>query len=68
MGSLQAGGWESTPEQGEESLLQLLCFSDPQVDMMTLFFMVTLMMIRKTMVDVDIIQHSDFCLTFVPGR
>jgi len=31
MGSLQAGGWESAPEQGKETLLQLLCFSDPQV-------------------------------------
>ena len=31
MGSLQAGGWESTPEQGGETLLQLLCFSEPQV-------------------------------------
>ena len=33
MGSLQAGGWESAPEQGKETLLQLLCFSDPQVRM-----------------------------------
>ena len=31
MGSLQAGGWESAPEQGKESLFQILCFSDPQV-------------------------------------
>ena len=45
MGSLQAGGWESTPEQGGESLLQLLCFSEPQVDIVTLLLMVTLMMI-----------------------
>ena len=39
MGSLQAGGWESTPEQGEESLLQLLCFSEPQVEIVTLLSM-----------------------------
>ena len=31
MGSLHTGGWESVPEQGKETLLQLLCFSDPQV-------------------------------------
>ena len=45
MGSLQAGGWESKPGQGEESLLQILCFSEPQVDILTLLLMLTLIMI-----------------------
>merc|ERR1712218_197729 len=31
MASLQSGGWESSPENGAESLLQLLCFSSDQV-------------------------------------
>jgi len=31
MASLQSGGWESSPENGAESLLQLLCFSSTQV-------------------------------------
>ena len=45
MGSLQAGGWESKPGQGEESLLQILCFSEPQVDILILLLMLTLIMI-----------------------
>merc|ERR1719278_2147621 len=32
MGSLQAGGWESAPEQGQETLTQLLCFGCSEVE------------------------------------
>ena len=63
MGSLQAGGWESKPGQGEESLLQILCFSEPQVDILTLLFMLTLIMI-----DVDNATCGDVWVPLVHVR